>query len=232
MRNPVIRDCKVRRINYSCSDATSGGFTLLEVLLALAIFSILIAALYSTFFLSHRAVDAVDDSLLRLQEARAIVDLLKRELESAVYDPTKLSNNQQYTVFKLDDRDFYDKEASQLLFTSFSPLLPGLARIAYTVDEDNGKLTLKKKILSAYAQKDVTTSVGLMEEIESFTVEVRSGGLWGKTWDSTLTNAMPDAIRISLKVAVKKGKDLSSESTSPDSFTITDIAIPRYNKIL
>jgi len=230
----VVKDRKIRRVDYSFSDFRPGGFTLLEVLVAVSIFSVLIAALYSTFFLSHRAVDAVDDSLLRLQEARAVVDLLKREIESAYYDSGKTSNNTQYTVFKVEDRDFYGKQASQLLFTSFSPLLPGLAKITYTVTEDDGKLTLKKKIISAFSQKDETKSIDLMEEIESFTLEVNVAGLWVKTWDSALTkNTLPDAVRISLKVAARKEKNLTPErGTSPEAFTISDIAKPRYMKTI
>ncbi|HXX56653.1 MAG TPA: prepilin-type N-terminal cleavage/methylation domain-containing protein [Thermodesulfovibrionales bacterium] len=212
------------------------GFTLLEVLIALAIFSVVIAALYGTFFFSEKAVDAVGDSLLRLQEARSLVDTLKRELESAFYDSTLTSNNKSYTVFKIDDRDYYGKQASQVLFTSFSPLLPGLARITYIVEETDGKLTLKKKIISAFAQKDETKSVELMEEIDSFTIEAKFGDKWVKTWDTALTKKQPDEIRISLKIRTKKDtgkeKERSPERTDSDSMTISDIAKPRFRQTI
>ncbi len=194
------------------------GFTLLEVLVAVAITSMVIAALYSAFSLSRRAVDAVDDSLLRLQESRAVVDTMKRELESALYGREKA-----YTAFKLDDRDFYGKQASQLLFTSFSILLPGAAKITYSVEENEGKLALKKKISSAFGRAGETKSVELMEEIESFTVEAGYGGKWVKTWDSGVANSIPDEIRISLKMSAKKEE-------SP--VAIFEIARPRIGKAL
>ena len=195
-----------------------GGFTLIEVLVALAITSIVIAALYSTFFLSRRAVDAVDDSLLRLQESRAVVDAIKREMESALYEKEK-----SYTAFKLDDRDFYGKQASQLSFTSFIPSLPGLAKISYTVGESDGKLVLKKKVISAYAKSAETKGIELMEDIESFTIEARYTDKWVKTWDSEVSNSIPDEIRVSVKIYLKK-------EDSP--FTISDIANPKYSKTL
>jgi prepilin-type N-terminal cleavage/methylation domain-containing protein len=37
------------------------GFTLLEVIVALGLSAIVMTALYSSFFLSRKAVDAVDD---------------------------------------------------------------------------------------------------------------------------------------------------------------------------
>ncbi len=177
-----------------------GGFTLLEVLIAFAITCIVMAALYSTFFISHKAVTTVDDSLLRLQECRTTLDVMKRELESCLYD-----RNKKYTVFKLEDRDFFGKETSQLTFTSFSPLLPGLSKIAYTVEENDKKLTLKKSMISAYSKPtDKAMSVPLIEDIESFTVEALYNGKWVKTWDGELSD-LPEQIRITVSIYPKKG---------------------------
>ncbi len=196
----------------------NAGFTLLEVLVAVAITSIVIAALYSAFSLSRRAVDAVDDSLIRIQETRAVLDTMKREIESALYRKEK-----SYTVFKLDDRDFYGKQASQLLFTSFSPLLPGLSKITYTVEENEGRLVLKKKVSSAIGARGETKSIELMEDIESFTIEAGYGDKRVKTWDSGAAGSIPDEIRITLKLSTKK-------ESSP--LTITEIARPRIGKTL
>ncbi|HET6514640.1 MAG TPA: type II secretion system protein GspJ [Thermodesulfovibrionales bacterium] len=228
-----IRTEEVLRTKGSCfilhpsSFITRCGFTLLEVLIALAIFSVIIASLYSTFFMSHKAVDALDDSLLRLQESRTVLDVLKREIESAVYD-----SNKTYTVFKLDDRDFYGKQASRLVFTSFSPLLPGLAQITYSVEETDGRLSLKKKVISAYAKPAETKSIELMEDIESFTVEARYNDKWIKTWDSGLTKApLPDEIRISVQINPKKGTE--NEDSKPwGVLRISDVARPRIGKTI
>lgn len=209
--------------NIHCSLFTKKGFTLIEVLIALVITSIVVAALYSTFFLSREAVDAVDDSLLRLQEARTVIDVIKREIESAVYN--SYGSGTEFTVFKLDDRDFYGKQASQLSFTSFSPLIPGVARIDYTVEENDGKLLLKKKIVSAYAQSVDTQSIELLEDVESFTVEAQYAGNWVKTWDSAASNSIPDEIRVSLSISAKRQKESGKDQSPSDSFIISDIAI-------
>lgn len=173
----------------------SAGFTLIEVLIAIAILSILITALYSTFFLSQKAIGVVDNSLLRLQESRGTLDTLKREIESVFYSPDR-----QYSIFKVDDRDFYGRQASEISFTTFSPLMPGLSIISYTLEEDGGKLTLRKKITSAYFPSEDAKSVELIEDIESFTVEIRRNGGWVRTWDSGLTNTFPSEVRITVTV--------------------------------
>lgn len=195
------------------------GFTLLEVLVAFAITCIVLAALYSAFFISHRAVSVVDDSLIRLQECRSVVDVIKKEVESSLYDRSKI-----YTVFKLEDRDFYGKEASQLTFTSFSPLLPGLAKIAYVVEEnDDKRLVLKKSMASAYSNAAETKGMDLMDDIDSFTVEARYNDKWVKTWDGELTGGTPDEIRISVSIRPKKGEN---------PLTVSDIARPRIGRSL
>jgi len=208
-----------------CATAPYGekGFTLLEVLVALGISVIVMTALYSSFFLSRKAVDAVDDSLLRLQESRALLDIIKREMESALYDQSKIANGKAYTLFKLEDRDFYGKQASKVSFTSFSPLVAGLAKIEYSVEEDDGKLVLKKRIGSAFTKTGEPKSIELMEDIESFTVEARYGDKWVKTWDSAQSSSMPEEIRVSVKVFTKKGET---------PFMAYDVARPRYGKQL
>ena len=194
------------------------GFTLIEVLLAVAITAIIITALYSTFFLSRKAVDAVDDSLVKLQETRAVLDVMKREIESAVYTGEK-----PYTLFKLDDRDFYGKQASRMVISTFTPLLPGISKITYTVEENDGKLVLTKQIDAAYGRPLDTRSVPLMEDIEGFTVEAGYNDQWVKTWDSAASNGVPDQIRISVKIRIKKEED---------PFTIFDLAKLRVGRTL
>lgn len=210
------------------SDLLRNGFTLLEVLLAVAIFSVIVAALYSTFFLSHRAVEAVDDSLLRLQESRAVIDTIKRELESALYR----DNDKEHTVFKLADRDFYGRQASQIVFTCFSPLMNGLAKVSYEIEERDGTLSLKKKIASAFSKSAETKPLELIEDVESFTIEVKYNDKWVKTWDSALANErIPDEIRITLKIQPKK-QGAGGEKSSSRVVTVSDVARPKIERTL
>lgn len=197
------------------------GFTLIEVMVAFAVFSIVLAALYSTFFLSQRAVDAVDESLIRLQESRAVLETIKKELEASLF-----SKDKAYTLFKLTDRDFYGKQASQLNFTAFSNLIPGLSKINYIVYEAKGKLILRKNITSAYtkSQEGKTKYLDLIEDMEAFTVEAKYKDIWIKTWDSSLNNDIPDEIRITIKISTKKNNG------TDDRFTIYDIIKPRIGK--
>lgn len=199
--------------------AAREGFTLIETLVAVTVLSIVLAALYSGFFISGRAIDAVGDSLIRLQEARAVVDTLKRELESAFY-----SQEGGYSLFRLSDRDFYGRQASQLIFTSFCNISPGLSSIAYTVEEKNGSLALKKKITSAFDKTSEGRDFELIDDVGSFTIEARYNDAWVKTWDSNLANRIPDEMMITITINTKRRGTGREDASASDAVTISDTA--------
>ncbi len=184
-------------MNRRCSGQK--GFTLLEVLVAFALLSIILAAVYSTFFLSQKAIEGVDQSLLSLQEGRMTVDAICREIDSVFY---KTGNKN--TAFKIEDRDFFGKDASRVTFSSLSPLAPGLSLISYYVEEKEGVLTLFKKIKNAYdVQKKEPEAAVMVGKVEAFAVEVMNNGKWIKTWDAIETGRIPERIRITVTLVMK-----------------------------
>ncbi len=179
--------------------AAEGGFTLLEMLIAVAILTIILAAVYGTFFLSHKALDGVDDTLLKLQECRMTLDTIGREADSAFY-----SQSGKLAVFRIEDRDLYGKQASRLSFTTFSPLLPGLSLVSYYVDDNDGKLTLMKKIHSSFvADNPEDKGVELIEDLQSFSVKAILNGKSVGTWDAAETNTVPEELTITVTFTLK-----------------------------
>jgi len=200
------------------------GFTLLEVLIAVAVLSIVLGALYSTFFLAHRALAGMDQSLIQLQESRALVDTLKREIEAALY-----AQENAYTLFKMDDRDFYGRQASELTMTSFSPVMKGLAKITYRVEEKNGQLSIVKTVTSAFSQEPEDSKIELLEDIESFMLEAAYQDIWVKTWDSSLSRTIPEEVRITLTLRTKNNE---GEVQSVIPCALHDTAMLRIGRLL
>ena len=200
------------------------GFTLIEVLIAIAIMAMILITLYSTFALANRALFNVDQSLVKLQEARALVDTLKREIESTFY-----SKDISYCVFKMDDRDFYGRQTSSLTVTSSSPLIKGLANINYAVEERNGILVITKSMVSALSQAAENNKMDLLEDIESFTLEAKYQNAWVKTWDSSLTNITPDEVKIILTMRMKN-READDKNALP--FSIFETARIRIGTVI
>jgi prepilin-type N-terminal cleavage/methylation domain-containing protein len=201
-----------------------GGFTLLEILISIAIMSIILVALYSTYLLAHKALFDVDKSLVKLQEARAFADIMKREIEASLY-----SQDNTYCVFKMHDRDFYGKQASSLTMTTSSPLMKGLAKINYTVEERDGVLIITKSMVSAITQASEETRVDLLEDIESFTLQAKYQDAWVKTWDSSLSKRTPDEVKLTLTMRMTERE---KETRSGPSFSISETAKLRIGSTL
>jgi type IV pilus assembly protein PilW len=66
----------------------ASGFTLLEVLIAMAIGGLLLGAVISTFILQSKAYDVQEQMTEMVQTARAAMDMIGREVRMAGYDPT------------------------------------------------------------------------------------------------------------------------------------------------
>jgi general secretion pathway protein J len=176
------------------------GFTLIEALIAIALASLILSALYGTFFLTQKAVDRVDGSLIRLHEARMCLDIIGRELESAL--PGRPSSNPQDSgpIFKVLDRDIYGKQASGLTFIGFTPSMSGASLISYSVEEKDGSMSLIKNAAPAYKKETNGAKTEALEDIEEFSVEVKHGSDWVKTWDGKETGAIPGELRVGIKV--------------------------------
>ena len=180
------------------------GFTLIEMLIAFALLSVVLIAIYSTFFLSSKAVEGMDDSLVRLRECRTALDIIKREAEALVF-----SDRNKYSAFRIEDRDLYGKQASRFSFTALSPLVPGLSLISYSVEEKDGKLSLIKKMTPSYRPDPDVKGVEMLEDLEAFTVEASDGNnsnKWVKMWNSQEMKKLPMELKVTITVMLKGRK--------------------------
>jgi general secretion pathway protein J len=198
------------------------GFTLIELVIAIAIMSVVLAALYSSFLLADRALVQVGESSLKLQESRAFVDTLKRELESVRYSP-----DNSFCVFKMNDRDFYGRQASSLTMTTTTPLMKGLAKINYAIEERDGSLVITKSMVSAFSQEAEESRVDIVEDIESFTLQAKYQDLWVKTWDSSLSKNAPAEVKITLTMRMKSNKEEASSAVPFSVFETAKVMVGR-----
>lgn len=180
----------------------SGGFSLLEVLVSLTLITIVFGALYSTFTMVQRALERFDNVSLKYHEARTALDIIRREIESAyIVIPQQKDIMKNKTVFLMKDRDMAGKSASTLYLTSFPYRDRNLHLISYFVDDSDGSLSLFKMEAPAVTLATLFSNlykVELIEGIEGFSVETLFNDEWVGTWDSSQTNRLPDAVRVTI----------------------------------
>ncbi|ACD94997.1 type II secretion system protein GspJ [Trichlorobacter lovleyi] len=175
------------------------GFTLLELLIALAIATLVITAAYATLFSLNRAHEVASQGMEQRRVLRSTLDMLRRELASLRYfsDDSRLR-------FVVEDRDYFGKPASTLTFSTLAAPTPAPVsdqlRVRYRIDTSRERLSLTKASQDLLLEGDEPKAYPLLDELEGFLVECSDGNRWLKTWDTELTKAVPKLIRITIRL--------------------------------
>lgn len=80
----------MERVLSSPSSGSTAGFTLVEVLIALLIGSVVLAAVMTSFQMQHKTYLAQDQVVEMQQNARVAMDMLVRDIRTAGFDPDGL----------------------------------------------------------------------------------------------------------------------------------------------
>ncbi len=175
------------------------GFTLIEVMVALTLLTIVLGAVYSSFFSVQRAAERFDTISLKYHEIRTTLDIMRREIESALLKNHKDKDEEKpKATFVIKDRDMFGKNTSSLDFTSYSFKGSRLNSIAYYVKAKEKTLNLNKTEKPAIIESK-GYSMEVIEEIESFTIETLFNNKWVKTWDTANTDKLPEMLKISIE---------------------------------
>jgi general secretion pathway protein J len=175
------------------------GFTLIEILISLTLLTIVLGAVYSSFFSVQRAIERFDKISLKYHETRTALDMMRREVEGALVKNARSDESKKIKAgFVIRDRDVFGKNTSSLDLTAFSFRGSNLNTVSYYVTEKDGKLDLLKSERPAAVLSN-GYKVNIIEGIESFTVETMFNQKWVKTWDTELTGKLPEIIKISIE---------------------------------
>ena len=187
----------------SSSRFSHSGFTLLEILIALALLGVLAGALYGTYFSLIKGRESAIAGMEARRELRTTLDLLRRELNSALY-----SRNNKRLHFSVENRDIFGKPASRLAFTSIAPpqagglIISDQLELKYEIVEQDKQMILTRQAKDLFHGGEAAR-YPQMENIEGFLVECQNGDKWVKVWDTAINSGLPQAIRIT--VTVKDG---------------------------
>ena len=190
----------------------NNGFTLLELLVALALLVILSGALYGTYFSLMRGRDRAVVKMEERRELSVTLDQLRREISAAFYN-----TNNKRLHFVVEDRDYFGKPSSTLDFTALAPPRSDQQTMSDQVQLVYKGVEKDKKLVLARQEKDLYVTVDplpypQMEELEGFLVECYDGGKWVRTWDTALNSGrLPMCVKIT--ISLKEGEKTVDYST-------------------
>jgi general secretion pathway protein J len=159
--------------------AARNGFSLIEILVAIAIFSVLAAMAYSGLNTIVRTREVISDQAQRLKNVQQVVGRLERTLDELLPRPIRGSYGETLPALIGNSKSF---EATHAAFASIqSELSSKLARSSYQVID--GKLMLSNwDVLDRTASSQAQNSQ-LLERVIDFNVRYQdSAGQWQDRW--------------------------------------------------
>ena len=183
------------------------GFTLLELMLSLAIMGLVLLIIFGALRVGTRAWEKGEKDVAVHQRQRAVLDLLSRQIASACIYEIKMG----------DDAFYFKGSEGTMEFVSRSPIVPGsrtgVVYVEYAIQDAEGEgkkqLKLYEKDAGFLKEEDLK---GLRDEdfftlisgIEDLQFEYLKGGEdksetdWQASWDPSEEKGLPLAVKIVL----------------------------------
>ncbi|HDP25856.1 MAG TPA: prepilin-type N-terminal cleavage/methylation domain-containing protein [Deltaproteobacteria bacterium] len=205
------------------------GFTLLELLLALAIAAMVITTVNMTFFLSHRNIRAISEQREAYQMVRITMDRIIKDITCA-YVP---SSEQELSTVEVSLYRFigvhgtgFEMDRDSLVLTTttnigFSSIFAGLTEVAYYLKEMDEKpglymLMRREDPLPHYGISTSGPELELAEDLVKMNIEyIDEYSQSRDEWDLETERSLPRQVRVSLTFS--KGEE---------SLTFTAVASP------
>jgi len=178
------------------------GFTLLEVLLTLAIFSVIVVLLLSSFQGTNRAREILSDRSRDYRQLRMSIDRIGTELAGAFSSDTI-----EETALTCHEDTFSGKPAATMVFTAF--VLPqssgprpsdDIVKLKYfpKLSRDGRFIELyrEESFLPLIENRIPTQEVRMADRLLGFRVECFDGNTWSKEWPTggRKKSALPEKV--------------------------------------
>ncbi|MDX8382738.1 MAG: prepilin-type N-terminal cleavage/methylation domain-containing protein [Ghiorsea sp.] len=169
------------------------GFTLIEVLLALLVFSLIAAVSWTALGPAGDGFLMLQESRIQLEEQQWIGKQLRRD---ANYLTT--SEDKKLAIVRLNNDSRGDGAFDELQMLIRDPMYPGLTLVRYVIDEETQML--KREAKSPWARTHVEPISWDLAKVKSFDVEALSGASgWKKTWGTAPPYTMPKGLRVTVQ---------------------------------
>jgi len=187
------------------------GFTLIEILIAITIFSLVMAAIYSTWVMIMRASRVSQEAMAQAQRERVALHTIENSLTCI-----------QSIQASLQYYSFYVVNGDQPVL-SFTARLPQdfprsvrfdspLRRVTYSVEpvanpishtSENDLVLRQNSVLTGLDPEEQARPYILARNVQAFKVECidTNLGVWTEEWDDT--NSIPRALRVTLVLGKK-----------------------------
>jgi type II secretion system protein J len=194
---------------------TAGGFTLLELLIASAMFAVIVGALYSAFYGALRLREKAYETLEKGLPKRYAVSLIQRDLAYIAAPVGLLAGPMIGEKTEEGDLrlDLLEIHTASGMVHDDEPW-GDIQRIKYSVEEDPLDDNQGKHLVRAVTRnllpsiEEEPEEERLLRHVQSLEFSYYDGEEWQDSWDSTAReNELPEAIRLRIEYAPPEGDE-------------------------
>ncbi len=188
------------------------GFTLIEVIAAVAVAALIVTAVYGVAATTISAQKRIEEVLSVRKEGAAILDLISEDLLGAVH-----RDKAQAFIFGEE----IDPKSVSFVSIAWEPKSGRrtLGEIGYNFERTDSSLVLYRRFGTVNESiSDGGEEILVSDAIESWKIEVFDGEEWHDTWETT--KSLPIAVKVEFSLAVP--------DRDPITFT-REAAIPSSN---
>ncbi len=182
------------------------GFTLIEVLLAILIGSLLLTTIYGTFSSVSNAKNQLEQEGEAYHQVRIFFDRIGGELRSLRLTPV----NKQPVL--MSDKTFEGEAALEFNTELVSPLLQqkgGISRVRYELRQEEELATIYRSEQVLLADLAPSEALPFVEGLKSFQIRYYQKGSWQDKW---LSHSLPEMLEITLELEVS-GRNIPFRSS-------------------
>ena len=212
------------------------GFTLLELILSIAILSAVLVTIYSTLSMGSRAWEKGERDIEKVQRMRVVMDLLSREIKTTYpykVTPSELDTHKEFYAF--------DGKKDSLSFVSCVPLHGGsgkLSWLTFWVEEGQGLVVVERDALrSDIFEERENIDKDEMVVLDANATDIRfeyyraeegdedeaaeEETAWEEKWDAEEEGELPQAVSVSVTFL-----DEAAREGSGDEAYARELVIP------
>ena len=205
------------------------GFTLIEVLVAVAILAVVATLLFASFRQSFGTTERVSLDAVPFDQARGVFEIVGKELSSTVWSAANAKS-----VFLGQEKTESARRLDELTFTTdaHARVVPDAtetrrAQVTYFLDPSGpqGAYRLvhqeETNLLSETAGS--IQAVALAEHVSEFHLEYYDGATWRQKWDAKAEFRIPRAVRVTVVFSAPGGSGVERAFTT--IFTLPNVVL-------
>ena len=185
----------------------NSGFTIIEIVIAVAISALLLTAVYYTYFNINRSIEATTEDRDALETGRILSELIKKDIRG-------ISPNYSVLVGKNQVVDGFSLGQIEFVTSNSMPTDKlKLRRIEYALitAEEGEKILIRKESTDLKDPLDSVASAPQVFEVsrivKGFQVQFYNGTNWADIWDASTAGSLPTQIKVTIDVTTAKGDD-------------------------